>query len=72
MVAGNKHGLLVPSQTTDEEISELREKLPSTVKVVKINEKLSALGNTIVCNDRVALIHPDIDADTELIISEVL
>ena len=46
--------------------------MPPTVKVVKIHEKLSALGNTIVCNDRVALIHPDIDTETELIISEVL
>ena len=46
--------------------------MPSTVKIVKVQEKLSALGNTIVCNDRVALIHPDLDAETELIISEVL
>ena len=72
MVAGNKNGLLVPSQTTDEEMAALRERLPPGVKLVKVEEKLSALGNTIVCNDRVALIHPDLDADTELIISEIL
>jgi translation initiation factor 6 len=46
-------------------MSVLRENLPPNIKVVKIEEKLSALGNTIVCNDRVALIHPDIDVETE-------
>ncbi len=28
-------------------------------------ERLSALGNCIACNDYVALIHPDIDRETE-------
>ena len=38
----------------------------------KIEEKLSALGNCIVCNDRVALVHPEIDQDTENKIAEIL
>ena len=32
----------------------------------------SALGNCISCNDYTALLHPDIDADTEEFISDVL
>ena len=29
--------------------------------VQRIDERLSALGNCIACNDYVALIHPDVD-----------
>lgn len=40
--------------------------------VQRIDERLSALGNTIACNDYVALIHPDIDRETEEIVADVL
>jgi len=33
---------------------------------------ITALGNCIACNDHVALVHPDIDQETEEIISDVL
>ena len=33
---------------------------------------MSALGNVIACNDHVALVHPDIDRETEEIIADVL
>jgi len=42
------------------------------VKIQRIEEKLSALGNIIACNDHVAIVHPDIDQDTEEIIADVL
>ncbi len=61
MTAGNKNGLLVPSTTTDQELQHLRDSLPDGVKVQRVEEKLSALGNCIACNDHVALVHPDID-----------
>lgn len=32
----------------------------------------SALGNCIACNDHVALVHPDVDQETEEIITDVL
>lgn len=35
--------------------------MPESVKIQRVEEKLSALGNVIVCNDYVALAHPDID-----------
>ena len=66
MVAGNKNGLLVPSSITEEEENVLKAKLPSSVTLKKIDDKLSALGNVIIANDRVALLHPDVDAETEL------
>ena len=72
MVAGNKNGLLVPSTVTDDEMDALKAGLPADVKVAKCDEKLSALGNCIVCNDRVALVHPELDAETEATIAEVL
>jgi len=72
LTAGNKNGLLVPSTTTDQELQHLRNALPDSVKVQRIEEKLSALGNVVACNDHVALVHPDIDQDTEEIIADVL
>ena len=72
MCVGNKHGLLVPNSITEAEWAALTQSLPAGVKLQKVEEKLSALGNVISCNDRVALLHPDIDNDTEIIIKEVL
>jgi len=42
--------------------------LPDKVKVKRIDERLSALGNCIVCNDYTALVHSDLDKETEEII----
>ena len=39
---------------------------------MRIEERLSALGNVIACNDYVALVHPDLDRETEEIIADVL
>jgi translation initiation factor 6 len=61
LTVGNRHGLLVPNTTTDQELQHLRNSLPDSVKLQRIEERLSALGNVIVCNDYVALVHPDID-----------
>lgn len=72
MAVGNRHGLLVPSSTTDQELQQIRNSLPDTVRIQRIEERLSALGNVIVCNDYVALVHPDLDRETEEIISDVL
>ena len=32
-----------------------------SVKIQRVEERLSALGNVIACNDYVALVHPDLD-----------
>lgn len=62
MCVGNKHGLLVPNSTADNELQHIRNSLPEKVQIQRIEERLSALGNVIACNDYVALVHPDIDS----------
>lgn len=37
-----------------------------------MEERLSALGNVIACNDHVAIVHADLDRETEEIIQDVL
>ena len=69
---GNRHGLIVPHTTTDQELQHIRNSLPDSVVVQRVEERLSALGNVITCNDYVGLVHPDLDKETEEIISDVL
>ena len=72
LTVGNRNGLLVPNTTTDQELQHLRNALPDQVQVQRIEERLSALGNVIACNDYCALVHPDLDRETEEIIADTL
>jgi len=54
------------------ELFHLRNSLPDDLIIQRIDERLSALGNCIACNDYVALIHPDLDEETEEIVADVL
>ncbi|ODQ82968.1 hypothetical protein BABINDRAFT_5852 [Babjeviella inositovora NRRL Y-12698] len=72
MCVGNRRGLLVPAQTSDQELMHLRNCLPDSVRIQRVEERLSALGNVICCNDYVALVHPDIERETEELIADVL
>jgi translation initiation factor 6 len=72
LTAGNRKGLLVPTSTTDAELAHLRNTLPASVVVTRIEERLSALGNVICCNDSVALVHPDLERESEEIIADTL
>ncbi|XP_017754065.1 PREDICTED: eukaryotic translation initiation factor 6 [Eufriesea mexicana] len=72
LCVGNKNGLLVPNTTTDTELQHIRNSLPDKVKVQRVEERLSALGNVISCNDYVALVHPDLDRETEEILADTL
>jgi len=72
LCVGNKHGLLVPTSTTDGELQALRNTLPESVKITRVEERLNALGNVITCNDYVALVHPELDKTTEDIIADTL
>ena len=68
LTCGNKNGLLLPNTTTDQEMLHIRNSLPDSVKVQRVEERLSALGNVVLTNDYCALIHPDLDRETEEII----
>merc|ERR1712224_546685 len=72
MCVGNKKGILLPASASEREIRHIRNCLPDEVKVQKVEDRLSALGNIIACNDYVALMHPDIGRDTEEIVADVL
>ncbi|KAL6626359.1 hypothetical protein ACP70R_030085 [Stipagrostis hirtigluma subsp. patula] len=72
LCVGNKKGLLLPHTTTDQEFQHLKNSLPDQVEVRRVEERLSALGNCIACNDHVALTHPDLDKETEEVIADVL
>jgi translation initiation factor 6 len=72
LTVGNKNGLLVPNTTTDQELQHIRNSLPDSVKIERVEERLSALGNVIACNDYVALVNPDLDRETEEIIVDTL
>ncbi|KAN0132314.1 hypothetical protein V8E53_009740 [Lactarius tabidus] len=72
LTAGNRHWLLVPSTTTDQELQHILNALPDAISLQRVEEHLSALGNVIACNDHVALVHPDVDRETEEIIADVL
>mmetsp|Transcript_52434 Transcript_52434/g.131847 ORF Transcript_52434/g.131847 Transcript_52434/m.131847 type:complete len:247 (-) Transcript_52434:332-1072(-) len=72
LTAGNKNGLLLPNSTTDQEMLHIRNTLPDSVVVQRVEERLSALGNVIACNDYVAVVHPDLDRETEEIVADVL
>ncbi len=61
MTVGNAKGLLLPNTTTDQELLHLRNCLPESIIVSRVEERLSALGNVIACNDYVALVHPELD-----------
>uniref|UniRef100_A0A0K0DBB7 Eukaryotic translation initiation factor 6 n=1 Tax=Angiostrongylus cantonensis TaxID=6313 RepID=A0A0K0DBB7_ANGCA len=65
VTVGNRRGLLVPSGTTDQELQHLRNSLPDEVKMRRVDERLSALGNVIACNDHIAIVHPEISEETE-------
>ena len=72
LTVGNRHGLLVPSSTTDQELQHIRNSLPDHVRLRRCDERLSALGNVIACNDYVALVHPDLDKETEQLLVDTL
>lgn len=72
MTTGNAKGLLLPNNTTDQEMMHIRNTLPDKIKVQRVEERLSALGNVVVANDYVALVHPELDRETEEIIADVL
>ncbi|XP_036354892.1 eukaryotic translation initiation factor 6-like [Octopus sinensis] len=72
LAVGNRRGLVLPPATYDTEIQHFRNSLPDCVVVTRVDERLSALGNVISCNDHVAIAHPDLSRETEEVISDVL
>ena len=72
LTCGNKNGLLVPNTISDKEFQNLKNSLPDNIILKKVDERLSALGNCICCNDYIAIVHPELDKETEEIITDTL
>jgi len=73
LTAGYRHRLLVPSTTTAERYATApAECSPGQRFSSARREWHSGLGNAITCDDHVALVHPDVDRETEEIIADVL
>ncbi|KFV71278.1 Eukaryotic translation initiation factor 6, partial [Dryobates pubescens] len=47
---GNRHGLLVPSSTTDQELQHIRNSLPDSVRIQRVEERLSAQLHFTFCS----------------------
>jgi len=56
---GNSKTLLLPGLVSNDEFLRISKNLPEEVQVSIIESRISALGNTIVLTDRVALVSPD-------------
>jgi translation initiation factor 6 len=68
LVAMNSNGIVVTNFAEKRELS----RLPSGLRVGKMEEKLNAAGNNILTNDRAALVHPQASRDTVRMIGDVL
>ncbi|KAI5169321.1 translation initiation factor 6 [Pancytospora epiphaga] len=69
---GNSKALILPDTCTDQELQHIRNSLPPSIKVARIEEKLNCLGNVIICNDYVCLAAADIDDENVKILEELL
>ena len=65
---GNSKNLIFPDFISQEEIENIKSKLPEKINISKIHSKISALGNTIVADDKIALVHNEFD---ENVIEEI-
>lgn len=72
LIVGNSKGLILPLTATNKEIEYLTENLPDGVELSVVEEKLSALGNVIATNDKIALVHPELDKETIETIQDTL
>lgn len=72
LTQGNKYGLLIPTTTHDHEMAIIRHLIPEHVRLRRMEERLNALGNIIVCNDYVCVVNPEIDNESVEIIENVL
>ncbi|KAL6121909.1 hypothetical protein NUSPORA_01120 [Nucleospora cyclopteri] len=66
LCAGNRHGLVCAETINDQELLHIRNSLPANIRVVRIKDKLNAIGNNILCNDHVCLVNPEFTAIEEL------
>ncbi len=68
--AANSNSLCVPPFIMEGELTYIKKELQ--IRVESIPTELTALGNNILCNDKIALLNPEFDEKTRKLISEAL
>lgn len=69
---GNSKGLVLPDTCTDQELIHIRNRMPDNIKVARIEERWNCLGNIMLCNDHIGIIHPSVCDETIALLEEVL
>lgn len=69
---GNRNALILPDTCTDQELQHIRNALPPSVKVLRMQERLNCLGNIVLCNDNACIVHPDIEEENVSVLEEAL
>ena len=68
LAAMNSNGIIVTNFIEKHELA----RLPKGLRVGKMEEKINAAGNTVLTNDRAALVHPGASRDTVRMLQDVL
>jgi len=68
LCAMNSHGMVAPTYTLKEDLKEIGKH----INVAVIPTKLTATGNNILCNDKVAFLHPGFDRRTKGMVMDTL
>jgi len=68
LAAMNSKGIVITNFAERHEIA----RIPKSLRVGKMEERLNAAGNTILANDIAALVHPEATRDTVRMIQDVL
>ncbi|MEM3305716.1 MAG: translation initiation factor IF-6 [Saccharolobus sp.] len=71
LINGTDNGILLPKSVTDEELKILKDNLKDC-RIEVLNSKVTALGNTILANNKGAIIYPEFNDIEEKIIKETL
>ncbi len=69
---GNSNHLLLPGLVSEDEFNRINEQLPSDVSVHVLQSKITALGNTIICSDKAALVSNEFPNSQKKLIAEYL
>ncbi len=59
LAIGNSNGLILPPQSSEDEVKSLRRELDITIEKVSLRNYDNALGNLLLVNDKYCLIHSD-------------
>lgn len=60
LAVGNSNGLLLPPQSSDEELKKLKKFLEIRVERLSLRDYENALGNLLLTNDKFCLIHKEV------------